>query len=44
MVVAGSEDEGYDTPGGWNQKRDPADYEEAVELWRRQDARSAASS
>ena len=40
VVVAGSEDEGYDTPGGWNQKRDPADYEEAVELWRRQDARS----
>lgn len=40
VVVAGSEDEGFETPGGWNQKRDPSDYAEAVELWRRQDARS----
>ncbi len=40
VVVPGSEDEGYETPGGWNQKRDPSDYGEAVELWRRQDAKS----
>ena len=40
VVVGGSEEEGYETPGGWNQKRDPSDYGEAVELWRRQDARS----
>ena len=40
VVVAGSEQAGYETPGGWNQKRDPPDYAEVVELWRRQDARS----
>lgn len=37
VVVAGSDDEGYETPGGWNQRRDPSDYAEVVELWRRQD-------
>ena len=37
VVVAGSDDEGYETPGGWNQKRDPSDYAEVVELWRKQD-------
>ncbi len=40
VVVPGSEAEGYESPAGWNQKRDPSDYAEAVELWRRQDARS----
>lgn len=40
VVVPGSESEGYETPGGWNQKRDPSDYAEVVEVWRRQDARS----
>ena len=40
VVVAGSVDEGYETPGGWNQKRDPADYVEVVEMWRRQDPHS----
>jgi uncharacterized protein len=40
VVVAGSETEGYESPGGWNQKRDPADYAEAVELWRKQNPRS----
>jgi uncharacterized protein len=40
VIVAGSEAEGYQSPGGWNQKRDPSDYGEAVELWRRQDARA----
>jgi hypothetical protein len=39
VVVAGSEADGYDGPGGWNQKRDPAKYSEAVELWRRQNPR-----
>ena len=40
VVVPGSEREGYETPGGWNQKRDPSDYSEAVEAWRKQNARS----
>lgn len=40
VVVPGSEADGYESPGGWNQKRDPSDYAEAVELWRRQDAKS----
>jgi hypothetical protein len=40
VVVAGSETEGYESPGGWNQKRDPSDYAEAVELWRRQNPQS----
>ena len=39
-LYPGSDEEGYDMPGGWNQKRDPSDYAEVVELWRRQDARS----
>ena len=40
VVVTGSDEEGYETPGGWNQERDPSDYAEVVELWRQQDARS----
>lgn len=40
VIVSGSEDEGYHSPGGWNQRRDPSDYAEAIELWRRQNARS----
>jgi hypothetical protein len=40
VVVSGSEADGYESPGGWNQKRDPSDYAESVELWRRQDAKS----
>jgi hypothetical protein len=40
VVVPGSEADGFDSPGGWNQKRDPSDYAEAIELWRRQNARS----
>jgi hypothetical protein len=40
VVVSGSEAQGYESPGGWNQRRDPADYAEAVELWRRQNPRS----
>jgi hypothetical protein len=41
VVVPGSEEEGYESPGGWNQKRDPSNYAEAVELWRRQNPRSS---
>jgi hypothetical protein len=39
VVVAGTEADGYEGPGGWNQKRDPAKYSESVELWRRQNPR-----
>lgn len=39
VVVAGTEADGYEGPGGWNQRRDPAKYSEAVELWRRQNPR-----
>lgn len=37
VVVEGNEEEGYASPGGWNQRRDKADYGEVVEVWRRQD-------
>jgi len=40
VVVPGDLENGYDSPGGWNQVRDPSDYAEAVQLWRQQDARS----
>ena len=40
VVASGSPDEGYESPGGWNQERGPSDYAEAVEVWRRQDPRS----
>lgn len=40
VVVPGNDVDGYESPGGWNQKRDPSDYAEAVELWRRQNPRS----
>ncbi len=40
VVMPGTDDEGYESPGGWNQAHGPADYAEAVELWRRQDPRS----
>jgi Helicase HerA-like C-terminal len=40
VIVPGSDADGYQGPGGWNQKRDPSDYGEAIELWRRQDARA----
>ena len=39
VVVEGNEKDGYATPGGWNQRRDKADYDEVVEVWRRQDPR-----
>lgn len=39
VVVSGSALEGYESPGGWNQGGVPSDYAEAIELWRRQNAR-----
>lgn len=39
-VIVTQTDDGYASPGGWNQKRDPSDYAEAVELWRQQKSRS----
>lgn len=39
VVVEGSEENEYAAPGGWNQRRDKADYAEVVEAWRRQDPR-----
>ena len=39
VVVEGDEEEGYAAPGGWNQRRDKADYDEVVEVWRRQNPR-----
>ena len=29
-----------DGPGGWNRRREPANYKEVVEMWRKQDSRS----
>lgn len=40
VVVPVVKDEGYESPGGWNQVRDPSDYKEAVELWRSQQAKA----
>lgn len=40
VVVRGKIDnDGYDGPGGWNQKRDIADYAAVVRMWRKQNAR-----
>ena len=39
VVVEGDEEDGYAAPGGWNQRRDQADYDEVVEVWRRQNPR-----
>jgi hypothetical protein len=39
VVVPGSAEEGYEGAGGWNQKRDPPDFAEAVELWRSQNSK-----
>ena len=30
-----------DGPGGWNRNREPSDYKEVEELWRKQDATSS---
>ena len=39
VVVEGNEEDGYAAPGGWNQRRDKADYDEVVQVWRRQNPR-----
>lgn len=39
VVAAGTRDDGFDSPGGWNQERSPQNYAEAVFMWRRQDSR-----
>ena len=39
VVVEGNEEDGYAAPGGWNQRRDKADYNEVVEVWRQQNPR-----
>jgi len=39
VAVRGSiEKDGFDGPGGWNQKRDPQDYASVVSQWRKQTA------
>lgn len=40
VIMRGDEQSGYSGPGGWNQKRDPSDYNEVVRAWRKQDPRS----
>jgi uncharacterized protein len=40
VVVPGSEELGYEGPGGWNQRRPLSDYKEALQLWRGQSARA----
>jgi hypothetical protein len=37
VVVRGDQADGYEGPGGWGQRRDPADYEAMVRQWRLQD-------
>lgn len=39
VVVEGNKEDGYASPGGWNQRRDKADYGQVVEVWRRQNPR-----
>jgi hypothetical protein len=39
VAVRGSpQDDGFDGPGGWNQRRDPQDYPAVVKQWRKQTA------
>jgi hypothetical protein len=32
--------DGFEGPGGWNQRRDPSDYAEVLRMWRAQNPRS----
>ena len=41
VVVAGTEEDGYESPGGWNQRRETPNYREVLEVWRKQDPRSS---
>lgn len=36
VVVRGDMSDGFDGPGGWNQRRDPSDYAAMVRQWRKQ--------
>jgi len=36
VVMPGGTADGYDGPGGWNQRRDPSDYAAMVRQWRKQ--------
>ncbi|MBI2796654.1 MAG: ATP-binding protein [Gemmatimonadetes bacterium] len=39
VSVGGSEDDGFDGPGGWNQRRDAPRYDEVLVQWRKQNVR-----
>lgn len=36
VVVRGNTNDGFEGPGGWSQRRDPADYAAMVRQWRKQ--------
>lgn len=38
VVARGSASNGFDSPGGWNQRRDPDDYAAVMRQWRKQTA------
>jgi hypothetical protein len=38
-VVSESSPGEFETPGGWNQRRDPDDYQQVMEVWRQQNPR-----
>jgi hypothetical protein len=38
-VVPESSPGEFETPGGWNQRRDPDDYQQVMEVWRQQNPR-----
>jgi uncharacterized protein len=40
VYVPETEESGPELPGGWNRKREPGNYEDVVEVWRRQRTRS----
>jgi hypothetical protein len=41
VVAAVVPGDGFEGPAGWNQKRDPKDYAEVLQVWRAQNPRSA---
>jgi hypothetical protein len=36
VVVRGDVNNGFEGPGGWSQRRDPADYAAMIRQWRKQ--------
>lgn len=44
LVVSGNDADGYDGAGGWNTKRPPSNYGQAIELWRRQNPRPSTTT